>query len=402
MVFNNSVFRFESKGRTFFIMAASVVFAHGFWMIKLMKFSRNKRADISEPEVLDALRVVKDQQSGADIVAAGMIESIQIAPGGGVIVTIAVDPAQGSAMEPLRQQAEKAVAALKGVTKATAILTAHKPQDIKSKANPDPHGMDKNPRLELPVRHVIVVASGKGGVGKSTISVNLAMALAKNGQNRERLKVGLLDADIYGPSIPLMMGAEGQKPESDDLGRPIPLDLHGLKVMSIGFMLKNKDALIWRGPMVQTAIYQMLRDVRWATKEDPLDVLVIDMPPGTGDAQLTIAQKITPAGAIIVSTPQDIALIDARKAVQMFEKTGVKILGIIENMSTHICTNCGHEEHIFGHGGARKEADILGVPFLGEIPLSAEIREKSDSGNPGFDVFDGIADKIRAALAQKT
>lgn len=363
-------------------------------------------AQISKEQVLTALAAVSDPDTGGDIVTAGMVESIRILPEGAVILTIAVDPARGPSLEPLRQQAEQAVAALKGVRKASVVLTAQKSETSKSADHAgrhdlqkmDPHGMEKNPRLELPVRHVIVVASGKGGVGKSTISTNIAIGLANFSQNGRTLKVGLLDADIYGPSIPLMTGMEGQKPDSDDLGRPIPLDLHGLKVMSIGFMLKNKDALIWRGPMVQTAIYQMLRDVRWGSAEDPLDVLVIDMPPGTGDAQLTIAQKLKVTGAIIVSTPQDIALIDARKAVQMFEKTGVPILGIIENMSTHICTNCGHEEHIFGHGGARKEAEKLGVPFLGEIPLSADIRAASDSGQASPAYFESLAARLAQML----
>ena len=253
--------------------------------------------------------------------------------------------------------------------------------------------MEKNPRLELPIKQIIAVASGKGGVGKSTVAMNLAVALAKSG-----LSTGLLDADIYGPSVPKMSGLEGQRPQQNEAGKLVPLSAFGLKVMSIGFMLDNEAPLVWRGPMVQTAVYQMLRDVEWGTAEKPLDVLIVDMPPGTGDAQLTLAQKVPVTGAVIVSTPQDIALIDARKAVKMFEKVGVKIFGLIENMSTHVCSNCGHEEHIFGHGGAKSEAEKLGVPFLGEIPLSIGIRKNSDEGKPSAeDVFRGIS-----ALIHKT
>jgi ATP-binding protein involved in chromosome partitioning len=251
--------------------------------------------------------------------------------------------------------------------------------------------MYKNPKLAPDIKAIIVVASGKGGVGKSTVAAGLALALAGRG-----LKTGLLDADIYGPSQPKMMGLEGYKPEQKD-GKIQPPLRHGIKVISIGFMVDADKALIWRGPMVQTAIYQLFRDVDWGTKEEPLDVLIVDMPPGTGDAQLTIAQKIPVAGAVIVSTPQDIALIDARKAIAMFQKTDVPILGIIENMSTHICSNCGHEEHIFGHGGAKLEAEKLSVPFLGEIPLSRVVREQSDAGEP-FRIDQAIVDKILLSL----
>ena len=273
----------------------------------------------------------------------------------------------------------------------TAVLTAQK------SAN-DPHGMDKNPKLDLPIKNIIAVASGKGGVGKSTVALNLAVALAQRGQS-----VGLLDADIYGPSVPKMSGLEGQRPQQNDAGKLVPLSAHGLKIMSIGFMLQKDAPLVWRGPMVQTAVYQMLRDVAWGTREKPLDVLIVDMPPGTGDAQLTLAQKVPVSGAVIVSTPQDIALIDARKAVAMFRKVNVEILGVIENMSTHICSKCGHEEHIFGHGGARKEAERLGVPFLGEIPLDAEIRKNSDEGRPVTeDVFKKIVQSVIASVAKQS
>jgi ATP-binding protein involved in chromosome partitioning len=241
--------------------------------------------------------------------------------------------------------------------------------------------MNKNPPLKLPIKKIIAVASGKGGVGKSTVAVNIAAALAKAGQS-----VGLLDADIYGPSVPRLTGLPYEKPALDKEKKLIPFDAHGLKIMSIG-------------SMVQSAIYQMFRDVAWGSEKAPLDILVVDMPPGTGDAQLTLAQKIPVDGAIIVSTPQDLALLDAIKAIEMFRKTQVPILGLIENMSTHICSKCGHEEAIFGHGGAKTEAQKRSVPFLGEIPLDIRIRENSDAGllsdQPAYKM---IADEIMKKL----
>lgn len=314
----------------------------------------------------------------------GQIGGLQVSDNGEVVIMIEVDPANGTQLEPLRFKAEKAIAKIRGVKKVTAVLTAEA-QNTPA-AVPDPHGMNKNPRLELPIKKIIAVASGKGGVGKSTIALNLAAALARTGAT-----TGLLDADIYGPSQPRMTGLEGQKPEQKD-GKIIPLTAHGIKVMSIGFMLDNNAPLIWRGPMVQSAIYQMLRDVAWGTDDNPLDVLVIDLPPGTGDAQLTMAQKVPISGAIIVSTPQDIALLDARKGIEMFKKVDIPILGLIENMSVHVCSNCGHKEHIFGHDGARIEAEKLDVPFLGALPLDKDIRIQSDEGHPvKHAVFDKIA-----------
>ncbi len=327
-----------------------------------------------------ALRMVNDPSQDGDIVSLGMVQGLQLSPDGEVIFMLEVDAARGPELEPLRQKAEKAAADVTGVKKVTAILTAERsaaaPKPSPQTARPDPHGMDKNPKLDLPVRAIIAIASGKGGVGKSTLAANLSVSMAKNSQ----LRIGLLDADIYGPSQPKMMNLEGQKPDQQD-GKIQPLMSQGVKVMSIGFMVDTEAPLVWRGPMVQTAIYQLLRDVNWGTPEEPLDVLFVDMPPGTGDAQLTMAQKVPMAGAIIVSTPQDIALIDARKGVEMFKKVDVPILGMIENMSTHICSNCGHEEHIFDHGGAQDEAKKLGIPFLGAVPLQRSIREDADHGH---------------------
>jgi ATP-binding protein involved in chromosome partitioning len=325
--------------------------------------------------------------------AMGRISNISI-NGKDVTFVIEVDPARGKALEPMRFTAEQQIAKMRGVKKATAILTA----EITPQTTPaDPHGNHKNPKLAPPIKHIIAVASGKGGVGKSTIALNIAAALAKSG-----VKTGLLDADIYGPSQPRMTKLEGQKPAHID-GKIQPLSAHGINVMSIGFMLDNKEALIWRGPMVQSALYQMIRDVHWGTYDEPLDVLIIDMPPGTGDAQLTVVQKIPLSGALIVSTPQDIALLDARKGIEMFQKTNVPILGLIENMAVHTCTNCGHEEHIFGHDGVRREAEALGVPFLGALPLSMDIRVHGDKGQPyAHEIFKMIAAHIKDTLAAKT
>lgn len=337
---------------------------------------------LQEKHILDVLKNVHDNARGKDIVSLGMVSSIQI-DGRDVLFTLEVDPARGAAMEPLRQSAERAVQALSGVAKVTAVLTAERQAS-------DPHGMNKNPPLVLPIKNIIAVASGKGGVGKSTVAFNLAYAFARQGYS-----TGLLDADIYGPSVPLLTGLPNEKPKMDEANRIIPHEAYGMKVMSMGFMVDQSTPMIWRGPMVQTAVYQMLRDVAWGEMESKLDVLIIDMPPGTGDAQLTLAQKVPVNGAVIVSTPQDLALIDARRAVAMFEKTGVPILGVVENMSTFVCTNCGHEDHVFGHGGAKEEANKLGVSFLGEIPLNSAIRRASDQGQPiAQDIFEAIIKKL--------
>lgn len=340
---------------------------------------------IQEKDIIEALDSVRDEQG--DMPVSRMISGVQI-EGAEVVFMIEVDPARGPMLEDLRQRAENAVAKLPNVDKVTAILTAEKP------AAPDPHGMSKNPPLNLPIKNIVAVASGKGGVGKSMVAYNLAYALSQSGQS-----VGLMDADIYGPSVPTLAGLPNTKPEYDESGKIVPHTAQGMKVMSMGFLVDQSDAMIWRGPMVQTAVYQMLRDVVWGTEDEPLDVLVIDMPPGTGDAQLTLAQKVPVSGAVIVSTPQDLALLDAKRAVSMFRKVNVPVLGMIENMSTHICSNCGHEEHIFGHGGARVEAEALGIPFLGEIPLNSDIRKRADEGKAAAqDIFEGIARTLSSSF----
>ncbi len=337
---------------------------------------------ISQEQVLAALQRVATPQGG-DLVSRNMISGLVVRDGH-VGFSIEVDPQVGASLEPLRKAAEQAVEKLPGVLSVTAVLTAHRkaasapPPQATHTGHPHPHphpagGQPGQGKQGLAgVSHIIAVASGKGGVGKSTTAVNLALGLSALG-----LKIGLLDADIYGPSQPRLMGISG-KPQSPDGKRLEAMTNHGIKVMSMGFMIPEDTPMIWRGPMVMGAITQLLRDVNWA----PLDVLVCDLPPGTGDAQLTMAQNVPLAGAIIVSTPQDIALLDAKKGLNMFRKVDVPVLGIIENMSYFCCPNCGHRSDIFSHGGARREAEQAGVDFLGEIPLDIAIRETSDSGQP--------------------
>jgi ATP-binding protein involved in chromosome partitioning len=315
--------------------------------------------------------------AGTTLTASGRLSDVVIDQGSRVMFSIAIEPAEASAMEKVRQAAEAAVKGLPGVEAVFASLTADRAPNAPRTSSPVQPGRPQAPPTAkaqaIPgVRHVIAVASGKGGVGKSTTACNLALGLQAMG-----LKVGLLDADIYGPSMPKLFGVHG-KPRVIS-GRILePMDGYGIRLMSIGFLVDEEAAMIWRGPMVMSAITQMLREVAWGE----LDVLVVDMPPGTGDAQLTMAQATPLAGAVIVSTPQDLALIDARRGVTMFRRVEIPILGIVENMATFVCPHCGKNSDIFGHGGAREEAARLGVPFLGEVPLTMEIRETSDSGRP--------------------
>ena len=331
--------------------------------------------DVTRDVVLAALKTIKDPRTGKDIVSAGLAQGV-VAKGPHVGFTLEIDPAHAKVMEPVRKQAEEAVKAIPGVLSVTGVMTAH--SDAPSGSSPRQPEVKAgtaalNNAQGIPgVGHIVAVASGKGGVGKSTVAANLALALSGLG-----LKVGLLDADVYGPSVPRLLNLSG-KPTSADGKRIAPKKAFGIKAMSMGLMVDEDTAMIWRGPMVMSALTQMLMDVDWA----PLDVLVVDMPPGTGDAQLTMAQRVPLSGAVIVSTPQDLALIDAKKAIAMFKKVEVPILGLIENMSVHVCSQCGHEEHIFGHGGAAREAERQGADLLGELPLDLEIRTASDDGTP--------------------
>ena len=350
-------------------------------------------AEITENSVRKALTQVLDPRLGQDLVSSGQIASITVQTGrSGTQVTLIleVDPSRGPELEDLRQAAERTIRQIPGVGEVAAILTAHR----KPTAPPSPPPPSR--QILMPdIKYVIAVASGKGGVGKSTTAVNLALALAS-----QNLKVGLLDADIYGPSIPRMMGMHGEPAREGN--KLLPMTKSGLALMSIGFMVAEDSPMIWRGPMVQGALMQMMRDVAWGTR----DVLVIDMPPGTGDAQLTIAQQVPLAGAIIVSTPQDIALLDARKGLNMFRRVDVPIIGLIENMSYFICPHCQQQSDIFSHGGARAEAMRLQCEFLGEIPLELAIRQSMDDGHPiviqqGQSATAGIYQKLARRVWEK-
>ena len=353
---------------------------------------------VTQQQVLDALAKVASPR-GVALTNANVLSAITAADGK-VFFSINVDAAEARAWESVRAQAEAAVRAIPGVSVAMIALTAERKPGAASSPSPraaapappsqphrHAHGVQpvsahKPPQSpaspmskqsEIPgVAAVIAVASGKGGVGKSTTALNLALGLRDLG-----LRVGLLDADIYGPSVPRLTGIH-EKPILNDDRKMIPIERFGLAIMSIGFLVEEETAMIWRGPMVMSAITQMLRDVAWGT----LDILVVDMPPGTGDAQLTLAQNVPLKGAVIISTPQDLSLIDARRGLAMFKKVNVPVLGIVENMSYFQCPECGTRSDIFGHGGARHEAERLGVPFLGEIPLHMSIRTTSDDGNP--------------------
>jgi ATP-binding protein involved in chromosome partitioning len=360
----------------------------------------------SRDDVLSALGKIS-APDGVPLPSTGKLSEI-VATDGKVFFSITVDAAAVEEWETVRERAEHAVRALPGVESVMVALTAERaagaaprpqaaPPRPRAHAAPGGHGAP-SPAGVPGIAAIIAVASGKGGVGKSTTAVNLALAL-----HELRLKVGILDADIYGPSMPKLLGIR-ERPESAGGNRLRPIERYGMPVMSIGFLIEEETPMIWRGPMVMSALTQMLREVEWGT----LDVLVVDMPPGTGDAQLTMAQQVPLKGAVIVSTPQDLALIDARRGIAMFRRVNVPVLGIVENMSTFVCPHCGMRSNIFGHGGARREAERLGVPFLGEVPLDIAIREKSDAGspvvsaaadNPHAQYYRDIAVRVRDGLA---
>jgi ATP-binding protein involved in chromosome partitioning len=334
---------------------------------------------VSRDEVLAALAAIPGPDGRTSLPDSGALSGVTIRDAK-VFAAIAIDPARAKAMEFMRDAAETAIRAIPGVAGAVVTLTAETARAVagaspghahESKAPPVRHGRPSEP---IPgVKHIIAVASGKGGVGKSTVACNLAVGLKKLG-----LAVGVLDADLFGPSMPKLFGLNSKPSLAPDGKRLVPLESVGVKVMSIGFLIDEGAPVVWRGPMVVSALNQLLREVVWGE----LDVLVVDMPPGTGDTQLTMAQNVPLAGAVIVSTPQDLALIDARRGIAMFNQVKVPLLGVVENMSYFVCPHCGGRTDVFSHGGARKEAEKLGVPFLGEVPLDIAIRINSDEGRP--------------------
>ena len=358
---------------------------------------------VTKDHVLEALGKVA-APDGTPLPKTGTLS--EIVAGEKVLFSINVDASVAQSWEPVRKRAEEAVKAIPGVQSAMVALTAERkggagaprpPQAAPGRPAAPPRG-EQAPQGVPGVGSIIAVASGKGGVGKSTTAVNLALGLRDLG-----MKVGILDADIYGPSLPKLLAIR-ERPQTVGGTRLKPIMRHGLTVMSIGFLIEEETPMIWRGPMVMSALTQMLREVEWGT----LDIMVVDMPPGTGDAQLTMAQQVPLKGAVIVSTPQDLALIDARRGIAMFKRVNVPVLGIVENMSTFICPHCGERSDIFGHGGARREAERLGVPFLGEVPLDMAIRETSDSGlpvvatqpdGPLAAAYRAIAERVRDQLA---
>lgn len=345
---------------------------------------------LTQEAVTEALKSVIDPNTGKDFVSTRCIRNLAIS-GADVRFDVELGYPAKSQHEPVRQLLREALAGLPGLGRVDIEVTS------KVVAHSVQHGV----KLLPGVKNIIAVASGKGGVGKSTTAVNLALALAAEGA-----KVGMLDADIYGPSQPQMLGIGERRPESLDGKTMEPLDAYGLQAMSIGFLVDIETPMVWRGPMATQALNQMLKETHW----QDLDYLVIDMPPGTGDIQLTLSQSVPVTGAVIVTTPQDIALLDARKGLKMFEKVGVPILGVVENMSIHICSNCGHEEHIFGTGGGQKMCDDYKIPFLGALPLDLQIREQADQGAPTVvsdpdgrisAIYKAIARKVAVSIAEK-
>ncbi|MEO0317585.1 MAG: iron-sulfur cluster carrier protein ApbC [Pseudomonadota bacterium] len=339
--------------------------------------------------VRDALSTVIDPNTGKDLVSGKSAKNIKV-DGGNVTIDIELGYPANSQIDGIRAAVIGAVRAVPGVANVSVTV------QVKIVA----HAVQRGVKLMTNVRNIIAVASGKGGVGKSTTAVNLALALSAEGA-----RVGLLDADIYGPSQPMMMGVSG-RPESQDGKTMEPLENYGVQVASIGFMIDPDQPMVWRGPIVTQALQQLLEQTNWKD----LDYLIVDMPPGTGDVQLTLSQKVPVTGAVIVTTPQDIALLDARKGLKMFEKVGIPILGIVENMSMHICSNCGHAEPIFGQGGGEKMCADFGVDFLGALPLTMSIREQADSGRPTVvadpdgqvaQIYKGIARKVAVKVAEK-
>ena len=334
----------------------------------------------SRDEVMAALAGIPGPDGRTPLPESGAISGLTIRDGK-VFLAIVVDPDRAKALEPMRARAESAIKAAPGVVSAVVTLTAEAARDIGGAPSGHGHAPGQGQqraggRSSAPipgVRRIIAVASGKGGVGKSTVACNLAVGLARLG-----LQVGVLDADLFGPSMPKLFGVTAKPALAPDGKKLVPIEAYGVRVMSIGFLIEEGAPVIWRGPMVMSALNQLLREVEWGA----LDVLVVDMPPGTGDTQLTMAQNVPLAGAVIVSTPQDLALIDARRGIAMFKQTHVPLIGVVENMSYFICPHCGGRTDVFSHAGARREAEKLGVPFLGEVPLDIAIRVNSDLGRP--------------------
>jgi ATP-binding protein involved in chromosome partitioning len=345
---------------------------------------------IHEPDLLQTLQAVVDPETGRDFVSTKQLRNMRV-EGGDVAFDVELGYPAKSQIEALRRALIAAARSVAGVANVSV--------NVVSKIVP--HAVQRGVQLLPNVKNIVAVASGKGGVGKSTTAVNLALALAAEGA-----AVGILDADIYGPSQPMMMGISG-KPESKDGKTMAPLSNHGVEVMSIGFLVEPDQAMVWRGPMVTQALEQLLRQTNWSD----LDYLIVDMPPGTGDIQLTMSQRVPLTGVVIVTTPQDIALIDARKGISMFQKVGVPILGVVENMAVHVCENCGHVEHIFGADGGRKMAAEYGIDYLGALPLKLSIREQADGGTPTVisdpasevaALYRGVARKVAVKIAERS